>query len=147
MSTGLVLFAHGARDPRWADTVVALAGRIAALSPGTPVQPAYLEFLSPDLDNAVEALVAQGVDTIVVAPVFLAAGGHVLRDLPRRLAAISAARPGLVLSVEPALGGLASVLDAMAHHCVGRLEEVARGTAPVLPANGADGHKKGVDAP
>lgn len=121
MSTGLVLFGHGARDPRWADTIQAIAARVERLAPGVPVQVAFLEFMSPDLSGAVDALVAKGVDSIVVAPVFLAAGGHVLRDLPARLAEIAGRHPGLSVRVEPALGGLPSVLDAMASHCVGAL--------------------------
>ncbi len=122
LDQGLVLFGHGARDPRWADTMKALAGRIGALNPGVPLQLAYLEFMSPDLSVAVDALVAQGVRTIVVVPVFLAAGGHVLRDLPDRLAAIADQHPGLQVKVEPALGSQASVIDAMAGVCVDALQ-------------------------
>lgn len=121
MTTGIVLFGHGARDPRWADTISALAVRVAELSPGTPVQAAFLEFMTPDLAQAVDALVARGADAIVVAPVFLAAGGHVLRDLPDRLALIAARHPGLSVRVESALGSLPTVIDAMAHHCLDAL--------------------------
>jgi sirohydrochlorin cobaltochelatase len=122
LDQGLVLFGHGARDPRWADTMKALAVRIGALNPGVPLQLAYLEFMSPDLPVAVDALVAQGVRTIVVVPVFLAAGGHVLRDLPDRLSAIADRHPGLQVKVEPALGSEASVIDAMAGVCVDALQ-------------------------
>jgi sirohydrochlorin cobaltochelatase len=122
LDQGLVLFGHGARDPRWADTMKALAVRIGALNPGVPLQLAYLEFMSPDLSVAVDALVAQGVRTIVVVPVFLAAGGHVLRDLPDRLSAIADRHPGLQVKVEPALGSEASVIDAMAGVCVDALQ-------------------------
>jgi sirohydrochlorin cobaltochelatase len=119
---GLVLFGHGARDPRWADTMKALAERIGALDPELPLQLAFLEFMSPDLSAAVDLLVAQGVRSIVVAPVFLAAGGHVLRDLPDRLAAIAERHPGLRVTVEPALGSHLLVIDAMAGICVGALQ-------------------------
>ena len=78
--------------------------------------------MSPDLSAAVDVLVAQGVRSIVVAPVFLAAGGHVLRDLPDRLAAIAERHPGLRVTVEPALGSHLSVIDAMAGICVGALQ-------------------------
>ena len=118
MSTGLVLFAHGARDPRWADTVNALAARIAERSPSLAIEPAFLEFMTPDLAGAVDALVGRGVRSVVVAPVFLAAGGHVLRDLPDRLAAIATRHPGLSVRVEPALGSLPEVVDAMAAACL-----------------------------
>ena len=119
---GLVLFGHGARDPRWADTMKALAERIGALNPDVALQLAYLEFMSPDLSAAIDALVAQGVRTIVVVPVFLAAGGHVLRDLPDRLVAIADRHPGLQVTVESALGSQAPVIDAMAGVCVDALQ-------------------------
>ena len=119
MTTGLVLFGHGARDPRWADTMTAIAARMAELSPGTPIESAFLEFMTPDLATAVDTLVARGASAIVVAPVFLAAGGHVLRDLPDRLAAIAVRHPGLTVRVEPALGSLPAVVEAMARHCLG----------------------------
>jgi sirohydrochlorin cobaltochelatase len=118
MTTGLVLFGHGARDPRWRDTLDALAARVGERAPGVPVRAAFLEFMQPDLAQAVGELVAAGVSQVVVAPVFLAAGGHVLRDLPDRLAAIAAAHPGLAIRVEPALGSLPAVIDAMALQCV-----------------------------
>ncbi len=141
--TGLVLFAHGARDPRWADTVHAIAARITERAPAIPVRAAYLEFMTPDLAGAIDALVAEGVSAVVVAPVFLAAGGHVLRDLPARLDEIARRHPGLALRVEPALGALPAVIDAMARHCV----EAAGPATPVArdAPRGGSGHKKGVD--
>lgn len=142
--TGLVLFGHGARDPRWADTMMAIAARVAELSPGVPVRAAFLEFISPDLAGAIDALVAEGARSIVVAPVFLAAGGHVLRDLPARLDEIARRHPGLAVRVEPALGGLPAVVDAMARHCVDALSATpAAGDAPIR----GPGHEKGVDGP
>jgi sirohydrochlorin cobaltochelatase len=97
---------------------------MAELSPATPVESAFLEFMTPDLATAVDTLVARGATALVVAPVFLAAGGHVLRDLPDRLAAITARHPGLAVRVEPALGSLPAVVDAMAQHCLGTVSGV-----------------------
>jgi hypothetical protein len=48
----------------------------------------------------------------------------VLRDLPDRLAAIAMRHPGLSVRVEPALGSLSTVLDAMARHCLETLSAV-----------------------
>lgn len=125
MNTGLVLFAHGARDPRWALTVEALAQRCQAGAPDVPVQCAFLEFMQPDLREAVAKLVAAGVKHVVIAPVFLAAGGHVLRDLPERATALQTVFPGLSVQIEPALGASEAVIDAMARVCLqatGRLD-------------------------
>ena len=77
MKRGLLLFAHGARDPRWALPFEAIVQRIAARAPGLPVRLAFLEFMAPTLPEAGDALVAQGCDEIEVVPLFLGAGGHV----------------------------------------------------------------------
>lgn len=127
MTSGLVLFGHGARDPRWRETIDALAARLAERAPALPVRAAFLEFMQPDLAGAVGELAALGVRDVVVVPVFLAAGGHVLRDLPDRLQEIAARHPGLAVRVESALGGRPAVLDAMAAVCF----ETVSGATPV----------------
>jgi len=47
------------------------------------VETAFLELGEPNLQGAVEALVAQGVRDILVVPYFLTLGIHLERDLPR----------------------------------------------------------------
>ena len=41
--TGLLLFAHGARDPNWARPFQAVADRVRAARPGVPVELAFLD--------------------------------------------------------------------------------------------------------
>jgi sirohydrochlorin cobaltochelatase len=118
---GLVLFGHGARDPRWADTMKALAARVRSLRPEVALELAFLEFMQPNLADAVAALVARGVRSIWVAPVFLAAGGHVLRDLPDQLAELSLLHDDLEIQIGTALGGAPPVIDAMAQVCLDAL--------------------------
>lgn len=131
MSEALILFGHGARDPRWRATLDALAQQIERRSPGTVVQPAFLEFMEPDLAQAVEHLVDAGHRALVVMPMFLAEGGHVLRDLPQQLAAIQAKHPGLSIRVEPALGRHPEVLDAMARVCLAACASAGTDSNPV----------------
>ena len=130
---------------RKAEPFEAVAARLRQLRPQAEVRLAFLEFMTPDLATAVDALVARGVDAIVVAPVFLAAGGHVLRDLPDRLAAIATRHPGLSVRVEPALGSLPTVLDAMARHCLETLSDAYR-TCADAALRGAQGPQKEMDA-
>ncbi|MCZ8104211.1 MAG: hypothetical protein O9972_40735, partial [Burkholderiales bacterium] len=68
----------------------------------------------------------------------------VLRDLPARLDKIAQRHPGLAVRVESALGGLPSVVDAMARHCVGALVATP---APIDAPIRGPGHEKGVDGP
>ena len=145
----LVLFAHGARDPRWSRTVDALAERVARRAPGLAVRTAFLEFMQPDLPGAVDALVAAGATRVRIAPVFLAAGGHVLHDLPALVDACAGRHPGVAFEVLPVLGALPEVLDAMAAACTdGPASAPPRPTG--LPGPGGPGSRrraKGVDAP
>ena len=113
-SRGLLLFAHGARDPEWARPFEAVAQSVRAQRPGTPLQLAYLEFMQPDLAQAAARLVQDGCRAVEVLPLFLGAGGHVRKDLPRLLDALRAAHPGVRFELHPAVGELPAVVQAMA---------------------------------
>jgi sirohydrochlorin cobaltochelatase len=112
-TTGLVLFAHGARDPRWAAPFEHMCAQLRQLHSGLPVRAAYLDFLPPTLSQAVAELVELGCRSVVVVPMFLGAGGHVRKDLPEMVAALRAEHPRLDLRVARSIGEDAQVLQAM----------------------------------
>jgi sirohydrochlorin cobaltochelatase len=111
---GLILFAHGARDPAWALPLEASAERAQTLLPNWEVRLAFLEFLSPDLAHCGASLVAVGCTTIVVFPLFLGAGGHVRRDLPAQVEALRVQFPGVRWVLRPAAGESGQLIEAMA---------------------------------
>jgi sirohydrochlorin cobaltochelatase len=121
-SAGLLLFAHGARDPRWAQPFEAVAERVRAARPGTPVGLAYLEFMTPGLPEAGADLVARGCQRVEVMPLFLGAGGHVRKDLPVLMEALRSAHPGVQFGLHPAVGEVESVVHAMAAAALATLE-------------------------
>jgi sirohydrochlorin cobaltochelatase len=92
----LVLFAHGARDPRWAAPFQRLQAMTQASSPETTVALAFLEFMT----------------------IFLGQGGHVLRDLPILLDELRGKYPQLSLTLEQAVGEEESVLHAIRDVCL-----------------------------
>ena len=114
MTRALVLFAHGARDPRWAEPFEAVAARVRQAEPGITVQLAFLELMAPTLAYAVDAIAASGTTTIDVVPLFLGTGGHLRKDLPPLVDAVRVAHPGLAIRLHAAIGEHAAVLDAMA---------------------------------
>jgi sirohydrochlorin cobaltochelatase len=115
---GVILLAHGARDPRWSEPFESLAARFHALAPEVPLALAYLDFMTPDLPEATRSLVARGCAEITVIPAFLGVGGHVRRDVPALIATIGRDHPGVAMHLAGALGEVASVQDAMAHAAV-----------------------------
>ena len=110
MTEGIVLFAHGSRDPDWSRPFERLAAALEKKLPAVAVALAYLEH-GPSLEEALAALVAKGVGAIRVVPVFLGAGGHVKADIPRLVAAAS---PAVPVSVDAPIGEQAQVIDAIA---------------------------------
>ncbi len=114
MTSAVLLFAHGARDPRWAIPFEAVAARVRAQRPGCEVRLAFLEFMAPSIAEAGDDLAAQGCTQVQVVPLFLGAGGHVRKDLPALLDALRAAHPAVSFTLHPAVGELDAVIDAMA---------------------------------
>ena len=80
--TGLLLIAHGARDPTWATPFQEVVRRIQRSQPELQVVLSFLEFMSPGIEEAGHALVAAGCNEVHVVPMFLGASGHVRRDVP-----------------------------------------------------------------
>ena len=114
MAQAIVLFAHGARDPRWAEPFEAVAERIRAAVPGLPVVLAYLELMSPTLDEAVDGAVGGGATTVDIVPLFLGTGGHLRHDLPPLVDALRSVHPHVTIRLHAAIGEHAAVSEAMA---------------------------------
>src|SRR5438093_1269082 len=83
-----VLIAHGSRDPEWSRPFERIAASLAEKLPAVSVGLAFLEN-GPSLEETATALIARGVGSIRVIPLFLGPGGHVKDDLPRLVASIS----------------------------------------------------------
>ena len=122
-STGLILFAHGARDPHWARPFEAVATRVRELRPGVTVKLAYLEFMAPSLPQAGAQLAEEGCARVAVLPLFLGAGGHVRKDLPALIDALRAAHPAMQFTLHGAVGEVDGVLAAMAEAAAAALDQ------------------------
>jgi sirohydrochlorin cobaltochelatase len=120
--SSLILFAHGARDARWAEPFRRLRDIIAAQVPDTHVELAFLEFMEPALPALVDRLVREGCTRITVVPVFFGQGGHVLRDLPAMMETLRKTYPMIALKVTEAVGESPDVLQAIARYCLSNLD-------------------------
>ncbi|HEU0290639.1 MAG TPA: CbiX/SirB N-terminal domain-containing protein [Burkholderiales bacterium] len=117
-TSALVLFAHGARDSQWAEPFRALQKAVSARRPDLAVELAYLEIMGPALGDCVARLASAGHQRIVIAPLFLAQGGHLKKDLPRLLKNLSAKYPGTTISVLPPIGEVTELLNSIAEWLV-----------------------------
>jgi sirohydrochlorin cobaltochelatase len=117
----LVLFGHGARDPKWAEPFQRLQQIAQAQLPDVTVSLAFLELMAPQLPGLIQQLEDTGYTEVTVVPVFFGQGGHVLRDLPAMIDKLRQEHPELTLKIAQAVGEDAEVLNAVAKYCVDSL--------------------------
>ncbi|MDX9943341.1 MAG: CbiX/SirB N-terminal domain-containing protein [Azonexus sp.] len=114
MTTAIILFAHGARDPEWAAPMRRVQGAIRQLAPDLQVELAFLEFMAPDLPGCAAAAIAAGARRVVILPMFIAQGGHLKREVPVMLESLRSTWPEVEFLLDKAIGEEESVVQAMA---------------------------------
>ena len=114
MTTGIILFAHGSRDPQWRSPVEAVAMQIKARRPGMLVRCAYLELCLPSLPDSAIDLISAGARRIRVFPLFLGVGKHAREDLPLLISALRAAHPDIEVELLPTAGESDKLIALMA---------------------------------
>ncbi len=113
-TAGVVLFAHGARDPQWAQPFRSIREQVRVLHPDARVELAFLELMAPDLTQCVQQMIGQGIRHVSVVPLFMAQGGHLKEDLPVMVQRLQAAHPEVTIHVTPAIGESPMLLAAIA---------------------------------
>lgn len=115
----IILFAHGARDPEWAKPILAIRAAMLERQPQVRVEAAFLEFIAPQLPQAIDELVSSGIIDISIIPMFMAQTGHTKRDLPMLLEAARISHPGVTLRVATPIGEAGGVVAAIAEYALG----------------------------
>jgi sirohydrochlorin cobaltochelatase len=116
--SALILFAHGARDAQWSEPFRAIREAVAARRPDLTVELAFLELMQPALADCVAQLVRDGHTRITVAPLFLAQGGHLKKDLPRLLKDVSARHTAVTITALSPIGEVTELLNAISEWLV-----------------------------
>jgi len=111
LKRGIVLFAHGSRDPEWAHPFERIRAVLVGARPECEVRLAYLDHMSPSLPEALADLKSSRVTSVQIVPLFFGLGGHLKEDLPR----LAAEAPrGLKVSISPPIGEQEAVIEAIA---------------------------------
>lgn len=114
MSRPIVLLAHGSRDGRWRRPFEELLLQLERALPRRQIALAYLQFCPPTLDDVMEQLA--GASRVLVVPLFMSGGGHLLRDVPEAVAAaarrhqIEAETTGAIAEEPEAMQGMLAAL-------------------------------------
>jgi sirohydrochlorin cobaltochelatase len=117
---GVILFAHGARDPAWAEPFRRIAEHLERRAPDLLLELAFLEFIPPDLGAAARLLASRGARRIEIVPLFLGPGAHLRRELPGLADSIVDELPGVEVRIAPAAGEDDLVIEALAGYALRR---------------------------
>lgn len=83
---GVLLVNHGSRQKAWRDMLVdvekAVDDRLLALPRVKGVKTAFNEYTDPSVAQQMKAFDDEGFDEVIVLPLFLTVGGHVVNDIP-----------------------------------------------------------------
>ena len=102
---GILIVDHGSRRdeanemlPHMAELIHSLAGEDVV------VRHAHMELADPDIGKGFADCVRAGATEVIVFPYMLSPGRHSTSDIPRMVAKVAQAFPGVVFSVTPAFG-------------------------------------------
>lgn len=113
--SGIILFAHGSRDPLWRLPIEAVAERMRALSPEVLVDCAYLELTDPDLNETVKVMALKHLQHIKIVPMFLGVGRHAREDLPELVRNLQSLYPNIQFELRKAIGEEIAITNALAN--------------------------------
>jgi sirohydrochlorin ferrochelatase len=111
----LLVVAHGSRREASNNEVRVLTTNIINQTdnPFELVETAFLELAEPSIPDGLEACIKKGADAVVVFPYFLAAGTHVVTDIPNEIQPISNKYPDVKITIAPHLGRSPQLTDAI----------------------------------
>jgi sirohydrochlorin cobaltochelatase len=112
--TGIILFAHGSRDPLWKLPIEAVAARIREREVDAQVACAYLELTTPDLPSVAAQMITTGALALRIVPMFLGVGRHAREDLPVLVTQLQADHPQVHFELQAAVGENPLLIDLMA---------------------------------
>jgi sirohydrochlorin ferrochelatase len=124
MKTAILLMAHGSRIPEANDAVGKIAAMVKEMTGYDIVEVSFREQHLPNIQQGIDACVAQGARRVLLMPYFLFVGAHVQEDLPEEMAQARERYP----KVEFAMGGHLGVHHKLAEVEVERIAEALTAT-------------------
>jgi sirohydrochlorin ferrochelatase len=119
MHTAILLMAHGSRIAAANNAVREIAAMVKQMSGYDIVEVSFREQHEPNIQQGIDACVAQGAERVLLVPYFLYLGAHVLEDLPAEMAAAQQRYP----QVEFAMGKHLGVHRKLAEIVIDRIAE------------------------
>ncbi len=116
----VVLIAHGSRVEATKKIVEKYAEELSEIL-GQTVNIAYMEFNEPSLETILENLIVNGSKDILILPLFLFEGNHILKDIPETVEKIVDGRYDISVKILPSIGFDKRVAQVLADRVKGEV--------------------------
>jgi uroporphyrin-III C-methyltransferase len=123
---GILIVGHGSRREEANADVREAARHIARRGSFACVEPAFLEIVSPTIEEGFARLVRRGADHVIVHPYFLSPGRHTRGDIPVDVQAAASRHPAVTYQITEPLAAHPSVIDASIERILETKKERAR---------------------
>ncbi len=85
IKTGVVVLAHGSKVRTGNEGLFKIVEMLRATEKWDMVEAGFLQLAKPGLTEVVEDLIGRGAKRVVVMPLLLFSGNHVLKDIPEEI--------------------------------------------------------------
>ena len=83
--TGVIVLAHGSKVRTGNEGLFSIVEMLRTMGKWDMVEAGFLQLAKPGLTEVVEDLTGRGAERIVVMPLLLFSGNHVLKDIPEEI--------------------------------------------------------------
>ncbi len=85
IKTGVIVLAHGSKVRTGNEGLFKIVEILRAMGKWDMVEAGFLQLAKPGLTEVVEDLIGRGANRVVVMPLLLFSGNHVLKDIPEEI--------------------------------------------------------------
>ena len=112
---GLLFVAHGSRreesNQEFEEMVSHLSVTLGLAY--EKIEASFLEFAKPGIDEALHAMIHEGMIEIQIYPFFLNSGKHVHHDIPEKICEVKALYPAVEITLLPHFGSSEHILSVI----------------------------------
>ena len=85
MKTGIIVLAHGSKIKSGNEGLFKIVKMLREMGKWDTVEACFLQLAVPAFTDVVKKIVERGVNNIVVMPLLLFSGNHVMKDIPEEI--------------------------------------------------------------
>ncbi len=85
IKTGVIVLAHGSKVRTGNEGLFTIVKMLRAMGKWDMVEAGFLQLAKPGLTEVVDDLIGRGAKRVVVMPLLLFSGNHVLKDIPEEI--------------------------------------------------------------